>query len=1128
MQDYAEKEKTMAKALEDLKANFYCELCDKQYYKHQEFDNHINSYDHAHTQRLKELKQREFARNVASKLRKDERKQERALRRLHELAEQRREVQCAPGSGPMFRSTTVAVEGVPREACGEGTTGGSQPATALDTGAQSDASNTSSSNGSKPVQWPLTGKAKKQTHRQKIAFSFTLPKKASIRLESSAAVFCDNAEEGLTERGSRERLRAAAAELNFLSTPDGEKALHCGEPVYSGEAQGDLVTPDSTCTQSLTTSEAPANLSIPEVTSDLCTLLVYSANVTSPCVSPSPSFPLHLNSTHAGLDMEDSEESLKTENTEKKIEPTEESGSEPKVDEDVTDDSHLVDGSSPVTNEAVAATSSTAVNKTGASTRVAPLFEKPSQPFCSVLSKDGSTVLQWPSEMLTFTRTLPSLSFSCNPLHFDFRASRTRAERGNDGGRLSETQAATTAGPEKLLHFDKHTEEPTHDLDHDPTQRGSDWLSSPTHQALSTPVGGKDNHYENDRASCLRQSKRYRKHKRCSKHSKERNHSNKKPAEKSWDRESRRECRGHKRRRRRRRREMYRGTGRHESDVEKSTNFLNRAECWDGFDSQFSSNTSQQVQPLDESKQSLQNQEKPSSDASKTETVESGRGRAAGGTNGTVGGQSPPCGNCGSGGAVQDGGSKNLSDRYKRQADAVGRCCLCGLQSPQTETPDSTAPRLPSRSQGSPQPCPLKRRHGSLSDEEERDCQPRIAWPSSAGGLEQFTEERASECESRGCCGLGRTTKRWKSDCSSGVDPETACGERGASTATAETLSVSSVIEHPALENTLIHALEKGMSERPKHPDKVLFVDGDHESYLFDSVTTAFPVEKCPEWNGALQSAQLSAGFSRPSTSYEPLLNLNPPQNVSVGNKDRTTSPFHHTESNIETTDAQNCNESLAKAIGCQHELRAATQQNSENASHDKSFQHNSHSLKKRHLGLTSQGVKLSHESLRLGNVGRVFHPPQQGYQHPLDAVEKHCLLQVQAHRQALQPQARFHGKLKPVLSSPPPVQVPSPILHPVHLPPPMSSASITIRHTILQHHTALLQPQPPLFSQVFPINPPPLTAEMCSPGPPAFIPPPEISLHPVAMTFHALPRPAVFPPMLPPHPAIFPLQPLF
>lgn len=45
-----DKEKAIAKALEDLRANFYCELCDKQYQKHQEFDNHINSYDHAHKQ----------------------------------------------------------------------------------------------------------------------------------------------------------------------------------------------------------------------------------------------------------------------------------------------------------------------------------------------------------------------------------------------------------------------------------------------------------------------------------------------------------------------------------------------------------------------------------------------------------------------------------------------------------------------------------------------------------------------------------------------------------------------------------------------------------------------------------------------------------------------------------------------------------------------------------------------------------------------------------------------------------------------------------------------------------------------------------------------------------------------
>ncbi|XP_029927969.1 G patch domain-containing protein 8 [Myripristis murdjan] len=90
-------ERAVGCSVEDLKALFYCELCDKQYLRHQEFDNHINSYDHAHKQRLKELKQREFARNVASKSWKDQRKQEKALRRLHQLAQLQQEIQRAPG-----------------------------------------------------------------------------------------------------------------------------------------------------------------------------------------------------------------------------------------------------------------------------------------------------------------------------------------------------------------------------------------------------------------------------------------------------------------------------------------------------------------------------------------------------------------------------------------------------------------------------------------------------------------------------------------------------------------------------------------------------------------------------------------------------------------------------------------------------------------------------------------------------------------------------------------------------------------------------------------------------------------------------------------------------------------------
>lgn len=52
-----------------------------------------------HQQRLKELKHREFARNVASKSWKDDRKQEKALRRLHQLAQLQQEAQRLVGVG---------------------------------------------------------------------------------------------------------------------------------------------------------------------------------------------------------------------------------------------------------------------------------------------------------------------------------------------------------------------------------------------------------------------------------------------------------------------------------------------------------------------------------------------------------------------------------------------------------------------------------------------------------------------------------------------------------------------------------------------------------------------------------------------------------------------------------------------------------------------------------------------------------------------------------------------------------------------------------------------------------------------------------------------------------------------
>ncbi|PWN47576.1 hypothetical protein IE53DRAFT_412946 [Violaceomyces palustris] len=67
--------------------NFRCELCEKQYKLHSEFDNHMNSYDHHHKKRMKEMlssqKLSHSNQAAAQKRREKERKrEEKELKRL--------------------------------------------------------------------------------------------------------------------------------------------------------------------------------------------------------------------------------------------------------------------------------------------------------------------------------------------------------------------------------------------------------------------------------------------------------------------------------------------------------------------------------------------------------------------------------------------------------------------------------------------------------------------------------------------------------------------------------------------------------------------------------------------------------------------------------------------------------------------------------------------------------------------------------------------------------------------------------------------------------------------------------------------------------------------------------------
>ncbi|NWV12080.1 Z804A protein, partial [Ptilonorhynchus violaceus] len=443
--DYAEKKNTIAKALEDLKANFYCELCDKQYYKHQEFDNHINSYDHAHKQRLKELKQREFARNVASKSRKDERKQEKALQRLHKLAELRKERTCAPGSGPMFKSTTVTV----RDDCND-----IPKSAAIDSAKPQDfsctlmhdaqnckdvASVTSSAPGDAGSHQSDANKCGDQVQGaqgHRVGFSFAFPKKAAVKLESSAAVFYEYNDETSVEHGFSRRSRFVPGTCN-LQFPSAAEIVVCPEEKHN------CFHPQME--KCIDTAEAPEAQESKELASEESRVLESSA--LTPAMSHSKQ-PVSLDTDGHGVDESAADlgdQMLPLVANSAQVLPLDSSGQELQADrapvqdlvedcsslQDVVEENDKSGNSDPSTTEteiknlgADAVVPSPSEEGSGALKSKPDAYKRPRQPFVPVLSKYGSNILQWPSEMLIYTSTDPSISYSCNPLYFDFKSSR--------------------------------------------------------------------------------------------------------------------------------------------------------------------------------------------------------------------------------------------------------------------------------------------------------------------------------------------------------------------------------------------------------------------------------------------------------------------------------------------------------------------------------------------------------------------------------------------------------------------------------------------------------------------------------------------------------------------------------
>ncbi|XP_078079949.1 G patch domain-containing protein 8 isoform X3 [Mustelus asterias] len=475
--DYAEKEKAIAKALEDLRANFYCELCEKQYQKHHEFDNHINSYDHAHKQRLKDLKQREFARNVSSRSRKDEKKQERALRRLHELAEQRKQQECAPGSGPMFRATTVAVDedANDRKVVSTSDSGGRKASGSASPSANRSVSDSTSGDGkgetdntghcvsgisassgqsNQPAQSFSISQLKNNsgTPLQKLGVSFSFAKKVPVRLDVSASVFSDVAEEPNESETANADDKASSGQGSPKSM-ETEAATNSDKADGASQSESDNDSINSTLSKlkKMMKKEDDASQSEPEY---------YHYIPPAHCkVKPNFPFLLFMKATDDSskcVSKKNSETTKNNPDLQNVLKPQESKEREIETGDVQQDD----DAANQATNTEPDkdAKSPETISKqnceapppkpsaceegkqnSSASKEVLNGPKQPTGPFFPVLSKDESTTLQWPSELLMVTKSEPCISYSCNPLYFEFKLARNRDTKGKNKGKDRES-----------------------------------------------------------------------------------------------------------------------------------------------------------------------------------------------------------------------------------------------------------------------------------------------------------------------------------------------------------------------------------------------------------------------------------------------------------------------------------------------------------------------------------------------------------------------------------------------------------------------------------------------------------------------------------------------------------------
>ncbi|XP_008585481.1 PREDICTED: zinc finger protein 804B [Galeopterus variegatus] len=412
--------------------------------------------------RLKELKQREFARNVASKSWKDEKKQEKALKRLHQLAKLRQQSECVSGNGPAYKAPRIAIEKQLQQGIfpvKNGRKVSCMKSALLLKGKNLPKSISDKQRSTMPNRHQLQadrrylfGNHISQTssdlsnanHRTGVSFSFS--KKVHLKLESSASVFSENTEE--THDCNKSPL--------YKTKLTGEKCKCCrfaNKDTHLTKGKDVNISPSSLESVLHSTFSISSTI-LQDKNGSIDETLEDSIGIHSSFSKPS----IHL----SDIDFTPSSREKGTRNTLKNTSenrinhpsPENASSSPPNIykHSDARIFQCLEEFSSQEPSEqksTVHSNPSFRMEDRGKSLDETEKVSKNVQrlvseacphdrtsrplPFLHVQSKDGHTTLQWPAELLLFTKTEPCISYGCNPLYFDFKLSRNTKDGHKDG-----------------------------------------------------------------------------------------------------------------------------------------------------------------------------------------------------------------------------------------------------------------------------------------------------------------------------------------------------------------------------------------------------------------------------------------------------------------------------------------------------------------------------------------------------------------------------------------------------------------------------------------------------------------------------------------------------------------------